>query len=243
MSYQKPLVIVPAFNEAETVGRVVCDLKWAGYDVLVVDDGSSDGTWQVADEAGATILRLPMNLGVGGALRAAFRFAVDHGHTSVVQVDADGQHPAHQIPDLEKAAAEHSAHLVIGSRYLSADATLTQSGSRRFAMTLLGWLVTRAAGRRITDSTSGFRLIQEPLLSQFADEFPAYYLGDTYEATIIAARAGYRVIEVPAALRPRSIGVSSVTSVRAVALIAKVLVVTMLRLHPKMRGPASDSRG
>ena len=101
-------------------------------------------------------------------------------------------------------------------------------------MRLLGWSVSRAVGRRITDSTSGFRLIREPLLSEFAAEFPSYYLGDTYEATIAAARAGYTVVEVPAALRPRSSGISSASNTRAIVLIAKVLVVTLLRLHPQM---------
>ena len=200
----------------------------------MVDDGSTDDTSLVAEQSGAEVLRLPVNLGVGGALRAAFRFAVERGYTSVVQVDGDGQHPTHQIPDLKRAAAEHDAHLVIGSRYLSDDATLTQSGWRRFAMRLLGWSVSRAVGRRITDSTSGFRLIREPLLSEFAAEFPSYYLGDTYEATIAAARAGYTVVEVPAALRPRSSGISSASNTRAIVLIAKVLVVTLLRLHPQM---------
>ena len=242
MMYQRPLVVVPAFNESATVGFVVSELTSSGFRVLVVDDGSTDDTSLVAEQSGAEVLRLPVNLGVGGALRAGFRFAVEHGHKSVVQVDGDGQHPAHQIPDLERAAVIHGAHLVIGSRYLSEDSTLIQRGSRRLAMSILGWLVTRSVGRRITDSTSGFRLIREPLLSQFADEFPSYYLGDTYEATIVAARSGYTVVEVPAALRPRRSGSSSVKNAQAVALIAKVLVVTMLRLHPKLRGPRLDNR-
>jgi glycosyltransferase involved in cell wall biosynthesis len=240
MIYERPLAVVPAFNEAATVRQVVSALKSEGLSVLVVDDGSRDETSKVAEESGATVLRLPLNLGVGGALRAAFRFAVEKGYTAVVQVDADGQHPAHQIPDLEKAAVAQNAHLVIGSRYLSRESTLTQSGSRRLAMRLLSRLVTHAAGRRITDSTSGFRLIRQPLLSEFAAEFPSYYLGDTYEATVAAARAGYEVIEIPAALRPRSTGVSSATSARAIVLIAKVLVITVFRLHPKIRRLAPE---
>jgi len=242
MTNQRPLAVVPAFNESATVGHVVTELTAVGLSVLVVDDGSRDGTSLVAEDAGATVLSLPLNLGVGGALRAAFRFAVEHGYSSVVQVDGDGQHPVHQIPDLERAAVDHGAHLVIGSRYISSDSTLTQSVGRRMAMGFLGRLVTRAVGRQITDSTSGFRLIREPLLSQFAAEFPSYYLGDTYEATIAAARAGYKVIEIPAALRPRSMGVSSATSARAITLIAKVLVVTILRLHPRIRKIDAASR-
>lgn len=235
MTTRRPLAVVPAFNESATVGTVIHELRTEGLSVLVVDDCSTDDTSLVAQESGATVLRLPLNLGVGGALRAGFRFAVDNGYTAVVQVDADGQHPTHQISDLEKAAAAESAHLVIGSRYLSEAATLTPSNSRRSVMKLLGWLVTGAVGRRITDSTSGFRLICEPLLSEFAAEFPSYYLGDTYEATITAARAGFKVVEVPAALRPRTAGASSATRIRAVTLIVKVLVVTVLRLHPTLQ--------
>lgn len=235
MNAPRPLVVVPAFNEAKSVANVINELKLTGLSVLVVDDGSVDETSQIAKEAGANVLRLPINLGVGGALRAGFRFAIEHGYSSIVQVDADGQHPTHQIPELEREAASHGAHLVIGSRYLSSDATLIQSGSRRFAMRLLGWVVSRAVGRRITDSTSGFRLIREPLLSAFAAQFPSYYLGDTYEATVMAARAGYKIVEVPAALRPRASGASTASSVQSVALIAKVLVVTLLRLSPHLR--------
>jgi glycosyltransferase involved in cell wall biosynthesis len=234
------LVIVPALNEQESIQQVVRDVRNQQLDVLVVDDGSTDNTAQHAETAGAIVLRLPVNLGVGGALRAGFRFAVDHQYAAVVQVDADGQHPARQIRDLATAAEQHDAHLVIGSRYLSSDSTLTPTASRRFAMRLLGTVVSRAAGRTITDSTSGFRIICEPLLSEFAREFPTYYLGDTYEATIGAARAGYSITEIPAALSNRRHGASSASNFRAILLIAKVLIVTVLRLQPPLRDYCCD---
>jgi len=229
------LVIVPALNEQESIQQVVRAIRAEQFDVLVVDDGSTDDTAHRAEAAGASVLRLPVNLGVGGALRAGFRFAVDHHYAAVVQVDADGQHPASQIRDLIAAVEHHNAHLVVGSRYLSPDATLVPSASRRLAMRLLSKVVSRAVGHTITDSTSGFRIICEPLLSEFAHEFPAYYLGDTYEATIGAARAGYRVFEIPAALGTRNHGTSSAGSLRAIVLIAKVLIVTALRLHPRLQ--------
>ena len=237
ISTQPLLVIVPALNEQETIQQVVHEIRVEQFDVLVVDDGSTDETALRAESAGATVLRLPVNLGVGGALRVGFRFAVDHHYAAVVQVDADGQHPTSQIRDLIATAEQHNAHLVIGSRYLSPDSTLTPTASRRFAMRLLSKVTSRYAGHTITDSTSGFRIICEPLLSEFAHEFPSYYLGDTYEATLAAIRAGYQTVEVPAALRPRGHGSSSAGTLRSMVLIAKVLIVTLLRLHPTIREP------
>jgi len=228
------LVIVPALNEQKSIQQVVRAIRAEQFDVLVVDDGSTDETALRAESAGAKVLLLPVNLGVGGALRAGFRFAVDNDYAAVVQVDADGQHPANQIRDLIAAAEQHNAHLVIGSRYLSPDSTLLPTASRRFAMRLLSKVVSREAGHRITDTTSGFRIIRQPLLNVFARHFPSYYLGDTYEATLAAIRAGYRIIEIPAALQPRVYGESSVSGSRAILHILRVLLVSVLRLHPRI---------
>lgn len=224
------LVIIPAFNEAATIAQIVDGLVALNFNVLVVDDGSTDPTSELAANAGAMVLRLPFNVGVGGALRAGFRYAVDHDYSSVVQVDADGQHPIHQISDLVNVAQQCDAHLVIGSRYLSSDATLSPSLFRRLAMGCLGIIASRSAGRKLTDSTSGFRIIRQPLLSEFAREFPSYYLGDTFEATVAAARAGYRIVEIPASLTPRTHGRSSTSSMSAILLTAKVLLVTGARM-------------
>lgn len=232
-------MVVPALNEQASIAVVVNQLLSDNYQVLVVDDGSTDETSRIAQVAGATVLQLPVNLGVGGALRTGFRFAVDHGYQSVVQVDADGQHPVHQIRELESAAQTHGAHLVIGSRFLSGNATLKPSSTRQFAMRLLSWLTSRAAGKTITDSTSGFRIVCEPLLSEFAREFPSYYLGDTFEATVSAARAGYVVDEIPAALTPRQHGQSTASTFRSTVQAAKVLLVILFRLNPPTQSNCS----
>ena len=222
------LVVVPALNEGASIGKVVKEVSITGLDVLVVDDGSTDETSVRAETAGAKVLRLPMNLGVGGALQVGFRYAVDHGYEAVIQVDGDGQHPVQDIGRLIKAATETGSHLVIGSRYLSSVATLKPTAPRRLAMRILSVVISRVAGTPITDSTSGFRIIRQPLLSRFAEDFPTYYLGDTFEATVRAARFGFRIAEVPAALRERKFGRSSTKSTRAIFLVGKVVLATLL---------------
>lgn len=225
------LVIVPALNEEATIGQVVSDVLAAGYPVLVVSDGSTDKTVETARAVGAPVLELPINLGVGGALRAGFRHAHVRGYGAVVQIDADGQHPVEDIRDLIEEHNKSGAHLVIGSRFLSNDTTLNVGLVRRLVMRTLGRSASRAARTRITDSTSGFRLIARPLLEQFAASFPSYYLGDTYEALVSAGRAGYLIREVPAALKPRSAGVSSANSRQATQFTLKSLGLVFLRVH------------
>jgi glycosyltransferase involved in cell wall biosynthesis len=125
LSKDDVLVIVPAFNEQASISAVLRTLRDNNYQVLVVDDGSLDNTRSIAQEAGVDVLTLPFNLGVGGALRAGFKFAVSHQYRAVVQVDADGQHDASQIVSLIESANEFGAHLVLGSRFQRSGESMT----------------------------------------------------------------------------------------------------------------------
>ena len=228
------LILVPAFNDAASIGDVIKELTMHSYDILVISDGSTDATAQIARASGARVLDLPINLGVGGALRAGFRLAVTENYGAVVQVDADGQHPANEITDLITAANEHQAHMVIGSRFISSGTSMQVGLTRRMVMRVLARSSSKATGITITDTTSGFRIITQPLLAKFAQSFPTNYLGDTYEAVVAAGRAGYKVVEIPAALRKRSAGESTASIAQSVRFTLKGLVVALLRLHPRI---------
>ena len=227
----KPLVLIPALNEQATIREVVLEVMNHGFDVVVINDGSGDKTAEFARAAGATVLNLRVNLGVGGALRCGFRYAVNNGYRSVVQCDADGQHPISHIQKLIDVSNQTSSHLVIGSRFRYEEILMTVPRHRRFAMWLLGVIASRACQTKITDSTSGFRLISEPLLSQFAKNFPSHFLGDTFEANVVAGRSGYKVKEVAAPISNRKAGVSSTGSGRSIILIARSILVVLFNLH------------
>ncbi len=225
------LVVVPAFNEEISVGSVVREIRKAGFDVLVVNDGSADGTSMKAREAGAIVMDLPINLGVGGALRSGFKFAVLRGYAAVLQVDADGQHPVHQIQFLIAEYKRSEADMVIGSRFTTDKQLMKINIVRRLMMKILARNASRATGSKLTDVTSGFRIIGGKLLKEFSLSFPMNYLGDTYEAVITAGRAGYRVGEIPADITSREFGFSSASTFQAITLTFKVLVTVILRIH------------
>jgi glycosyltransferase involved in cell wall biosynthesis len=229
------LIVVPAYNEAATIARVVSGIHAVGFSCVVINDGSEDDTSSIAEQAGATVLTLPFNAGVGGALRCGFRYAVDNGFKAVIQCDADGQHQSHHFKDLIRVANETKADFVLGSRFLSSENTLDPNVVRRFAMWWLARVASRATGRRITDSTSGFRLIRRPLLDELAEHLPEYYLGDTFEALVVLGRAGYTVEEIGTAMAPRQSGVSSASSGRAIVLIGKALTTVLLGLHFRIK--------
>jgi glycosyltransferase involved in cell wall biosynthesis len=208
------LVVIPALNERATVGLVVERVRNLGYPVVVIDDGSEDDTTSMATRAGATVVKLPVNLGVGGALRTGFRYAVRNGFDRVVVVDADLQHPPESIPILI-AAADDGHDLVIGSRF---DAGYESGTSRRLAMRLLASWVSRAVGTKLDDVTSGFRVISEPLLSTFAEVYPTDFLADTVESIVYADAAGARICQVPVEMNQRVAGAATSAPVAATHL-------------------------
>ena len=219
------LVIVPAFNEEASVGAVVDNVRAARHtdtDVLVVDDGSFDATSAKAAAAGALVVTLPFNLGVGGAMRAGYKFAREGGYDAAVQVDADGQHDPADLAVL--LGGLDAADIVIGARF-AGRGDYDASGPRRWAMRLLARSLTRMCHTPLTDVTSGYRAVNKRAISLFASHYPAEYLGDTVESLVMAARAGLRVTQVPVAMHPRLAGTPSQTPLRAALYFGRALMV------------------
>ncbi|MBQ1047181.1 glycosyltransferase family 2 protein [Micromonospora sp. C51] len=226
---ERLLIIIPAFNEAASIGDVVGEIRGElpAADVLVVDDGSTDHTAAVAIAAGARVARLPYNLGVGGAMRLGYRYAHDHEYDAAVQVDADGQHDPRYVPKLVDLLDDYD--LVIGARF-AGEGEYTVRGPRRWAMAVLSLVLSGLAGATLTDTTSGFRAANRRMIEMFAHWYPVEYLGDTVETLVHAARRGYRIQQVPVAMRRRMAGTPSHSPARAMIYLGRALAVLTLAL-------------
>jgi glycosyltransferase involved in cell wall biosynthesis len=243
----RALIVVPAWNEQLTVGHTVREIRAATphLPVLVVSDGSTDRTAQVARAAGALVLELPFNLGVGGAMRAGFRYAVRHGYTAAVQVDADGQHDPAEVPALLAKLGE--ADIVIGARFSDRDDEYRVRGPRKWAMVVLSKVLSMLAKTKLTDATSGFKATGGRALPVFAEHYPVEYLGDTIESLVIALRAGCRVTQVPAKMRPRRGGNPSHRPIKSMIYLFRAgfaLFLALIRrwdLPPEEEPPPVDA--
>lgn len=223
------LVVVPALNEAACIAGVVADVKahLPDADVLVIDDGSTDRTGDVARAAGALVVRLPVNLGVGGAMRTGFRYAWRSDYDVVVQFDGDGQHDGRYIPDLLQALSE--ADVVLGARFAGVGDYRVR-GPRDWAIRLLARLLGWIVRCRLTDATSGFRASGRRAIGVFATHYPAEYLGDTVESLVIARRLGLKVTQVPVSMRMRATGRPSQQIVGSVIYLGRATAAVLLAL-------------
>jgi glycosyltransferase involved in cell wall biosynthesis len=226
------LAIVPAFNEAASIAEVVAELRDADPDleVLVVDDGSTDATSSVAEAAGAKVLRLPVNLGIGGAVQAGYLYAFERGFDLAVQVDGDGQHDANQLGRLLDPILGGRADLAIGTRF-AGDITYRAPFARRVGIALFAALVSLRVRQRLTDTTSGFRAVNRRGIRVFAADYPHDY--PEVESIVTAARGDLRVCEVPVLMRARAAGRSSITTFRSFYYVAKVLLALFVGLFPR----------
>jgi glycosyltransferase involved in cell wall biosynthesis len=209
-STARKLAVVPAYNEATCVGKVVRELHRAApdFDVLVVDDGSTDNTPAVAREAGARVVSHPFNLGIGGAVQTGFTFAQQHGYEYLVQVDGDLQHDPAEIGRLEHAMAEHDVDMACGSRFLNDDHKYPAPVSRRTGIHLFAFMLSRIVGERVSDPTSGFRLYNRRAIGVFARDYPHDY--PEVEAVLMVHAHRLRMCEVPVRMYQRGGGVSSI---------------------------------
>jgi len=229
MDGRRALVIVPAYNEADMIARVIRDLArhapWA--DVLVVNDGSRDATADVARAAGAQVITLPVNLGIGGAVQTGYRYAWRSGYDVAFQFDGDGQHRASRLADLAAPILAGEADLVAGSRFLRPRG-LTASGMRWVGIKILATAISGVVGKRVTDPTSGFRAAGRRAIALFACEYPQDY--PEPESLVLLHQNGLRIREVATAMRRRLKGTSSIRPFHSVHYMSKVLLAVFMDL-------------
>lgn len=217
----KVLVILPAYNEEASVAQVLKAVHTVlpEADLLVVNDCSLDKTSEVARGAGARVLDLPVNLGIGGAMQTGYRFAAEKGYDFAIQVDADGQHDPREIPNVLNPVLEGKADIVIGSRY-SSETGYHSSLMRRIGSRLFSLSVSSIVGSRITDTTSGFRAANRKVIRFYAEQYPQDY--PEVEAVVMLHRAGFSIVEVPVRMQPRLGGGSSISPLKAAYYMIKV---------------------
>ena len=229
----KSLVVIPAFNEEESLEYVLEEVNETNpdVDVLVVDDGSTDATSEIALKAGVSLIQLPFNLGVGGAMRAGFKYAIDREYSKVVQLDADGQHNPRDVTKLLDGLER--ADIVIGARFAGAG-EYSVKGPRSWAMKFLSVFISSIIGVKLTDTTSGFKACGNEAIRLFARDYPQEYLGDTIEALIIANRNGLIISQIPVVMRPRLAGNPSQNPIKSALYLFRAFIAVLVGLiRPK----------
>jgi glycosyltransferase involved in cell wall biosynthesis len=230
------VAIVPAFNEQESVTRVIDELRAFDpeLEIVVVDDGSTDRTTEVARNRGAHVVRLPFNLGIGGAVQTGFRYAWEHGFDVAVRVDGDGQHDPRELGAVLEPVLAGEVDVAVGSRFIGAEG-YRSSRSRRIGIRLLAWCVSALTRQRITDPTSGFQAANRLGIRLFAADYPHDY--PEAEATVMVFKHRLRLKEVPVAMRARETGRSSITALHSVYYMVKVLLAIFVALFRRKAVP------
>lgn len=226
----KVLVIIPAYNEEGNLPSLIRDIssKYPQYHLLVVNDCSEDRTWSLCKELGVDVLDLPINLGIGGAVQAGYRYALYKGYDIAVQVDGDGQHDPEYIALLVDAVV-NGADLCIGSRFLEGEG-FQSTFTRRLGIKYFSWLIEFFTGRRVSDPTSGFRACNRKVIEFFAKDYPRDY--PEPETVVVLNRRGFKVEEAPVRMKGRREGKSSITALKSVYYMVKVslaIVVASIR--------------
>jgi glycosyltransferase involved in cell wall biosynthesis len=228
MTTHNVLLVVPAWNEADSLPSLLTQLKeyCPQYDVLVVNDGSSDATTSTAKAHGAIVVELPCNLGIGGAVQTGFLYAQRYGYDAVVRLDADGQHPPEEVDHLLARLNVGDVDVVIGSRFLVQGPGFRSSRLRRIGINWLNFLLGSLTRQKITDCTSGFCAYGRKTVAFFATNYPQDY--PEPEGIILLTRNGFRIVEIPVHMRERQTGISSIRGLKPVYYMIKVTLAVLI---------------
>ncbi|MBQ9361465.1 MAG: glycosyltransferase family 2 protein [Lachnospiraceae bacterium] len=217
----KICVVIPTYNESGSIGRVVGEIRQScpGADIVVVDDGSSDGTKQITEATGCTVISLCANLGIGGAVQAGLMYAVSKGYKLVVRMDGDGQHDPGYISGLCGIIEDGGADIAIGSRYVN-HSGYQSTRTRRAGIRFLSFIISRLCGADIKDVTSGYWAMNGRAAEHLSENYEQDY--PEPEAILSSVSAGYRIVEVPVEMRGRTSGKSTIDIKRSLYYMIKV---------------------
>lgn len=223
----KVLVIVPAYNEGANIEKTIENIKEAApeYDYIVINDCSTDNTREICERRGWHILHLPVNLGIGGAVQTGYLYAWEQGYDMAVQVDGDGQHDPAYVKEMVSYMQEQQADMVIGTRFLQKQG-FQSSELRRVGIRFFSGLIRLLTGQKISDPTSGLRLVNRKIICRFAFDYPKDY--PEPETVVGVIRQGYKVVEYPVRMRKREGGVSSISPAKAVYYMIKVSLAILI---------------
>lgn len=224
----KCLIIIPAFNEADGISKLIDDLKenYTQYDYVIVNDGSTDSTKRLCREKNYNVINLPINLGIGGAVQTGYKYARENDYDIAVQIDGDGQHNPMYIEAMLKRMEEENADIVIGSRFITKEG-FQSSTMRRAGINLLSTLIKVCTGKRICDVTSGYRVVNKRFISIFSEDYSRDY--PEPEAIVTAVMWGGKLIEVPVVMNERETGTSSINWRKSFYYMIKVTLAIIVR--------------
>ncbi len=241
MSELRRVAIVPAFQEEAVIASLVLEIKSfdPSLDIVVVDDGSTDRTAASAAAAGAAVVRLPYNLGIGGAVQTGFKYALERGYDIAVRLYGDGQHDPAELPKLLEPLARDDADVVVGSRFAGGDREYRPAFARRAGIRWFAGLVSLLTRQQLTDTTSGFQAVNARGIRLFAADYPHDY--PEVEAAVMVVRHRLRILEVPVRMRERELGASSITTARSLYYAIKVTLALLVGIFRRRVIPAEDA--